>query len=65
MSTALPTNEPCAIVNFPLWEIFSEAYKAQTGKPANPLLWTEAEVSQWLDLECRAPVDYILDDATI
>ena len=65
MSTALPTNEPCAIVNFPLWEIFSQAFKAQTGKPANPLLWTEAEVSQWLDLECRVVVDYSLDDATI
>ena len=65
MSTALPTNEPCAIVNFPLWEIFAEAYKAQTGKPANPLLWSEAEVSQWLDLECHAPVDYIYDDVTL
>lgn len=59
MSTELPTNELCAAVNFPLWEVFTEAYKAQTGKPANPLLWTEAEVSQWLDLECDRPVDAI------
>jgi hypothetical protein len=65
MSFNLPTNEPCAIVNFPLWEIFTEAYKAQTGKPASPLLWTEAEVVQWLDLECQSPVDYSYDDATL
>ena len=65
MSTALPTDKPCAVVNFPLWQIFTEAFRAQTGKPANPLLWTEAEVVQWLDTECRVVVDYGYDDATL
>ena len=59
MSFDLPTSEPCAIVNYPLWEVFCTEYKAQTGVPANPLLWTEAEVVQWLDLECQEPVDAI------
>lgn len=65
MSFNLPTDQPCAIVNFPLWEVFMEAFRAQTGKPANPLLWTEAEVVQWLDLECQTPVDTFYDDATL
>lgn len=65
MSFNLPTDQPCAIVNYPLWEVFCEAFRTQTGKPANPLLWTEAEVVQWLDLECRAPVDTFYDDATL
>lgn len=59
MSFDLPTSEPCALVNLPLWEIFVDAYKSQAGVPPSAVLWTEADVVQWLDLECDPPVDEI------
>lgn len=56
-----PSDEKCAAVNFPLWEIFSRIYKKEKGKLPNPLLWSEAEVVQWLD--CDSEVDIATDSA--
>lgn len=57
MYSDIPSNEKCAIINNPLWKTFSEIFKKETGKLPNPLMWTEAEVVQWLDQDYGVPVD--------
>lgn len=57
MYSDIPSNEKCAIVNNPLWKTFSVIFKKETGKLPNPLMWTEADVVQWLDQDCEVLVD--------
>lgn len=67
MSFALPTDELCFDCNFPLWQVFTEAFLAQRGYPPSPNLWTEANVVQWLDLEYQevSQVDICYPDAIL
>jgi hypothetical protein len=52
----IPSDEPCWMVNTKLWNEFCYAYELQEGRFPEQQ-WTEAEVTQWLDLYCDDVVE--------
>jgi hypothetical protein len=54
----IPSDEPCWMVNTRLWNDFCRAHELQDGRFPEQQ-WSEAEVTQWLDLYYRESDIYV------
>ena len=70
MSNDFPSDQTCRDVNLDLWQKFCDTYKMIYGfTPSPPVRWTEADVTQWFDVEApellnksKAAINAVLDE---